>query len=546
MSKWSNFIKGLHTREENQDRAKWGAIAEYYLCTLGYAVGYGSLWRFPYLVYENGGGAFLIPYFIFVVIFSFPLLFLESAMGQCFKTSATGVFKRIDQKYKGVGIAQMITVFFKGAYYNILLAYSVLFLWNSFSWPLPWKVEKTEDNNVLWNTSYFKDDVLHLTSGVHDLGNLNYPVLISNIVAFLIAYLCVSRGLKATGKVAYITSPAPYFFLFIFLIRGVFLEGAWDGIAFLFQVDWSKLYTLSTWYRAANQVLFQYSLASGVMIAFASYKEKHQALIPPAIIIPAITGLTGILCGLTVFIYMGHMASVAGVPISQLPLAGPDLVFVAYPAALTLMPGSTIWAILFFLMLFFLGIDTEFAYLETIAAYFEDEKIQIFGKIPRIEVARILVVVGFFIAGFPLNFDGGFYFLPFYDSYATIVPLMVSAVFECYVFGWIFGTDKIDDMIFKATGERFNPYATICVKYIIIPILIFLTLASFANLVFVKLFTYPWWGSILGLILLCLPLGAIVYYYRKYKYAGPEREDEDADDRPWIELNEPMRQVDSD
>ena len=546
MSNWSNFVKGMHTNEGKHERAQWGALTEYYLCTLGYAVGYGSLWRFPYLVYENGGGAFLIPYFLFVIILCFPLFYLETSLGQCLRTSVTGVFEKIDKKYRGIGIGELIITFFMGAYYNILLAYSILFLWKSFSWQLPWKVDQVNDDGILWNTEYFKNDILHLTEGIHELGNMNYPVLISNILAFLIAYLCISKGLKATGKVAYVTSPAPYFFLFIFLIRGFFLDGAWDGIAFLFQVDWSKLFLFSTWYRAANQVLFQYSLATGTMVAFASYKEPHQGLTRPAIIIPIITALTGILCGLTVFTYMGHMAKVAGKSISELPLAGPDLVFVAYPAALTLMPGSTIWAILFFLMLFFLGIDTEFAFMETIAAYFEDEKIQIFGKVPRIEVTRVIVVVALFIAGFPLNFDGGFHFLAFYDDYSTIVPLLVSALLECVVFGWIFGTDKIEAMIQKTTGERFPRYATICIKYAVIPILGILILSSFINLIFVDLFKYPWWGQILGLILLGMPLGAVVYYYRKYRYGGPEYDNGGETDRPWIELNEPIRRSDSD
>ena len=387
---------------------------------------------------------------------------------------------------------------------------------------------------------------LRLTSGFHDLGNMNYPVLISNIIAFFIAYLCISKGLKATGKVAYVTSPAPYFFLFIFLIRGFFLEGAWDGVVFLFRVDWSKLYTFSTWYRAANQVIFQYSICTGVLINFASYKEPNQNLMRPAIIIPVTTALTGILCGFTVFIYMGHMATVAGVSISDLPLAGPDLVFVAYPAALTLMPGSTVWAILFFLMLFFLGIDTEFAFMEALAGFCEDEKIKIFGKVPRIETTRVLLVVALFIAGFPLNFDGGFHYLSFYDDYTTIVPLMVSALLECVVFGWIYGTDKIDEMIYKATGERFPRYAVICIKYVIIPILAFLTLASFVNLIFVQLFNYPWWGSILGLILMCMPLASIVYYYKRYGSGRLEHDNEDENNRPWIELNEPIRRADSD
>jgi len=544
MSKILNFLKGLlHSNSnENHERAQWDSNAEYYLCTLGYAVGFGSLWRFPYLLYENGGGASLIPYFIFVFILAFPLFYMETAIGQSFKTSVTGCFEKVSKKFKGVGLSELIITFFMGSYYNLLMAYAIIFFVKSFSWPLPWKVEDPDETGALWNPEYFKHDILNLTSGISELGSINVPILLASLTSFFICYLCIAKGLKMTGKVAYITSPAPYFFLIVFLFRGVFLDGAWDGIKFLFAVDWSKLFNLTTWYRAANQVLFQYSLATGTLFAFASYKESHQSLMKPAFIIPGITALTGILCGLTVFTYMGHMAKVAGVSLNELPLSGPDLVFVAYPAALTLMPGSTIWSILFFVMLFFLGIDTEFAFMETIAGYLEDEKIKIFGKDLRMEVSRIIIMLALFLAGFILNFDGGFHFLAFYDDYSTIVPMMVAALLECVVFGWVYGTDRIDRMILKNTGEKFPAYATICIKYIAIPILGILMIGSFIKLVFIDLFNYPWWGGLIGLTLMGMPISSIIYFYKKYKNEKIEIQE---GDEAWIELTEPMNKFGS-
>ena len=535
--KLRKLLDFLLTSNEKHERPQWDSNLEYYLCTIGYAVGFGSLWRFPYLVYENGGGAFLIPYFFFFTILCFPLFLLETSIGQSFRTSVTGSYERIAKKFRGIGIAQMVVIFFTGSFYNILLAYSLIFLWDSFSWPLPWKVEDSQETGTLWNSNYFKNDVLHLTQGVSELGNINTSVLIATIVSFFICYLCIAKGIKATGKVVYVTAPAPYFFLIIFLIRGLFLDGAWDGIKFLFAVDWSKLFQFTTWYRAANQVLFQYSLATGAINAFASYKEPHEKLIKPAFVIPGITAITGILCGFTVFTYMGHMAKVAGVSISELPLAGPDLVFVAYPAALTLMPGSNIWAIFFFIMLFSLGIDTEFAFMETIAGYIEDERIKVFGKEVRVEVSRVLIMVALFLAGFVLNFDGGFHFLSLYDSYATVVPMMLTAFLECVVFGWIYGTDKVDEIISINVGERFPPFATICIKYLALPVLALMTIFSFFQLVFVDLFTYPWWGSLIGLILMGLPIGIIIRNYIKYK--------DDKATEVWIELSQPIHSTSS-
>jgi len=504
---------------QNEERMAWGSINEYYLSLIGFAVGFGSLWRFPYLVYENGGGAFLIPYTIFFFILAIPLFYLESALGQMYQQSAPVCLEKAGKRFRGVGIAQIFTSFSLGGFYNILMAYALIFLWKSFTWHLPWEIEQDPNSPTgqIWDYDYFYKEILQRTDSISDLGGFNSSVVIASIVSFIIVYLCTVNGLKTTGKVVYVSAPLPYILLFILLIRGLFLEGAWDGIKFLFEIDWSKIWEFEVWYRAANQVLFQYAVAIGGLHALASFKEKTTSIIRPSIHIPIIIGLTGILCGFTVFAYMGHMANVAGISMRELPLQGPELVFVAYPAALTLMPGAPIWAILFFLMLYTLGVDSEFTFLETVGAYLEDEKIKFFGRTPKIQVARFVLVVAFFLLGIFLYTRAGFYFVTLYDDYITIIPYALIATLECLIYGWISGTDEIKALIWEHVQEKYPPAFILCIKYLALPVLVIILIGSFWQVMIVKLFTYPIWGIGIGFCFTGIPVSMIIYYYVKYK-----------------------------
>ena len=337
------------------------------------------------------------------------------------------------------------------------------------------------------------------------------------------------KGIKSSGKVTYFSAPAPYVLLFILLLRGIFLDGAWDGIAYLFKVDWAKLFDLTIWVRAAGQVFFQIAVGVGTLILFASYKDRHQPLFRSALIIPGITAATGFLCGITVFVYMGHMAHVANVEINQLPLAGPDLVFVAYPAALTLLPFSHFWAVLFFIMLFLLGMDTEFAFIEVVASHFEDERFLIKGKELKPEFLRLFITFAIFLLGFVLYTRGGFYFMPIYDTYSVNLPVIVVVGLECLVVAWYFGWDKLTVLIRKYTNEEVPTYVQVMTKFAAIPILGILALVAFLDQ-FWALFDMPWWFAIIALILMMVPFHILVDNY--YKYKDEKKEEE----KPLLEL----------
>lgn len=139
------------------------------------------------------------------------------------------------------------------------------------------------------------------------------------------------------------------------MLRGLFLDGSMQGLKFLFSPDWTKILNLSVWVDAANQVVFQVSAGSSVMVFFGSYRSPKEEIKKTCIIMPLLTVACGLLAAIVIFCYMGHMSVISGIPINEIPLAGPDLAFIVFPAVLTKMPLSNILSIAFFLTMVFLG-----------------------------------------------------------------------------------------------------------------------------------------------------------------------------------------------
>jgi len=154
-----------------------------------------------------------------------------------------------------LGVCQVIICFAVTVYYNLLLAYSLVYLWDSFKHPLPWITEDS-GNGKIWDVSYFYDKILHLTPDISEIGTINTRVLIGNVVAFVVVYICIAKGIKTSGKIAYVTVLAPYVLSAGLLLRGLFLEGSGNGISYLFTIDLSKLTDPTIWYNALNQVFF--------------------------------------------------------------------------------------------------------------------------------------------------------------------------------------------------------------------------------------------------------------------------------------------------
>ncbi|XP_060895262.1 sodium- and chloride-dependent GABA transporter 1 [Labrus mixtus] len=459
-------------------RPTWSGRLEFILASVGYAVGLGNVWRFPYLCYSSGGGAFMVPYLIMLVLCGLPLLFMEFAIGQYTRIGPVHALAKICPLLKGVGLATVVISFVYSTYYNVLMSWALYYLFNTFGASLPW----TSCNNT-WNviancSSGFPGNATHLqsasqqffdlkllekTNGIEELGGIRWELFGYLILSWVIVYLCIFKGVKSTGKVVYFTAVFPYFILFALLINNVQLPGAKNGILFFVTPVWSKLFEVKVWVNAAAQVFNSIGIAFGSMISMASYNKFNNNILRDALIVACTNSFTSILAGFVIFSAIGYMAHIHNLPVDNIATDGPGLVFVVYPEVLSTMPVSRLWAPLFFFMLLCLGLDSQFATVEVGVTFIKDEfGPRILRFLKREELVTLAVCVLGFILGIPHVTKGGIYVFQLMDHYTAVVSLVFLAFFEVVAVCWIFGVPQISLMVERMQGKSPNIYFRVC------------------------------------------------------------------------------------
>ncbi|XP_029366289.1 sodium- and chloride-dependent GABA transporter 1 [Echeneis naucrates] len=513
-------------------RPTWSGRLEFILASVGYAVGLGNVWRFPYLCYSSGGGAFMIPYLVMVFLCGIPLLFMEFAIGQYTCLGPVHALAKICPLLKGVGLAIVVISFVFSTYYNVLMSWALFYFINSFGATLPW-ISCNNTWNVIKNCSsgfpgnstnlqsasqqFFDFRLLEKTNGIDDAGGLRWELLCYLLIAWVIVYLCIFKGVKSSGKVVYFTAVFPYFILFALLINNVQLPGAKDGILFFVTPVWSKLFEVKVWVNAAAQVFNSLGIAFGSMISMASYNKFHNNILRDALIVSLANSFTSILAGFVIFSAIGYMAHIHNLPVNNIATDGPGLVFVVYPEVLSTMPVFQLWAPLFFLMLLCLGLDSQFATVEVAVTFIKDE----FGPkvlhfLRREELLALTVCVTCFVLGFPHITKGGIYVFQLMDHYTAVVSLVFLAFFEIVAVCWIFGVPRLSVMVKRMLGRTPNIYFRVC-WLLLCPLLVLCILISsiiqYTPVQYGK-YHYPVWAEWVGwgvslLSIVWIPLGAI-------------------------------------
>uniref|UniRef100_A0A674MMI9 Transporter n=1 Tax=Takifugu rubripes TaxID=31033 RepID=A0A674MMI9_TAKRU len=524
----------------NSERETWTRQMDFIMSCVGFAVGLGNVWRFPYLCYKNGGGVFLIPYLLFVFIGGIPVFFLEIALGQFMKQGGVSAWN-IAPLFKGLGLASMVIVFFCNTYYIMILVWGLYFLFHSFTTPLPWAT-----CGHSWNTPNCTEDfrrachnrsaaqplsavtpsrpiyvvlprrkVLRLSGGLHELGNISYELVLCLIATWIIVYFCMWKGVKSTGKVVYFTALFPYVILVVLLAHGATLPGALDGIIYYLKPDWSKLGEAQVWIDAGTQIFFSYAIGLGALTALGSYNRFHNNCYRDAFILAIINSGTSFFAGFVVFSVLGFMAAEQGVDISKVAESGPGLAFIAYPKAVTLMPLAPLWAALFFFMLLALGLDSQFVGVEGLITGIMDmlPPKSVLGSLRREVVAAICCIVCFLI-DISMVTEGGMYVFQLFDYYsASGITLLWQSFWECVVIAWVYGADRFMDDVARMIGYHPLPYMKCCWSYIT-PLVCVVGAALRLHpkpLTYNTVYTYPWWGEMFGWALalssmLCIPL----------------------------------------
>ncbi|XP_056910747.1 sodium- and chloride-dependent GABA transporter ine isoform X1 [Takifugu flavidus] len=503
--------------EEQPNRPTWSKQIEFTLAGIGCAVGLGNIWRFPYLCYRSGGGAFLVPYLLMLVVLGIPLLHMELTVGQYTRRGPVHALAIVCPLFKGVGLASVAISFIMCTYYNLVITWALYYLFSSFQAPLPWQT-----CNNTWNTpnctdhatnssysstasqEFFKYRMLQQTSGVDEIGTIRMELCLLLILAWILIYLCIFKGVKSTGKVVYFTALFPYVILIALLINNAQLPGALEGIKFFILPKWEMLLSLEVWVNAAAQIFNSIGIGFGSLMAMSSYNSFHNNVLKDTLTISIINSLTSILAGFVIFSAFGYMSYLQGIPVTDLAVDGPGLVYVVYPQAFANMPVAQLWAVLFFLMLLCLGLDSEFAMVEVLVTSLLDEFNQKLLQIFRWKELLVLAVCGAaFIIGIPCVMEGGIYVFQLMDHYTAIVSIMFLAFFEVIAICWIYGVKQLSSNLEEMTGKRPNVFFRACWLVIAPPLITVILIFSIIQFKPARYedYVFPPWAQGIGWVI---------------------------------------------
>lgn len=536
----------------DKERPKWDNKVQYLLTCIGFAVGLGNVWRFPYLCQTYGGGAFLIPYLLALVFEGLPLLYLELAIGQRLRLGSTGVWNSISPFLGGVGIGSAIVSFLVSIFYNTLLAWVLWYFFHSFQEPLPWatcplnanrtgfneECEKSTSVNYFWYR-----ETLNITTDIGSSGDIQWTMVVCLATAWAIVFICFIKGIQSMGKAVYVTATFPYLVLTIFLIRAITLPGAVDGLEYLFTPKWDVLKNPQVWLDAATQIFFSLSVAFGGLIAFSSYNNEKNNCERDAVLVGVINSATSIYASIPIFSILGFKAKSAfnrcqddnilkltnqfDTPdknityetydkwheyfnttypdeVSFLKLqkcdlqefldqsaSGTGLAFIVFTEAVIEMPGSQVWAILFFIMLFSLGLSSMFGNVQGVLTPIQDFKV-VPKWIPNEVITGVLCIISFLVA-LLFTLGSGNYWLEVFNAYVGSVPLLIIAFFEIVGVIYIRGMKRFSDDILYMTGRRPNIFWKACWMFIS-PVMLFSVLIAYVVVQAEKRPTYPTWN----------------------------------------------------
>uniref|UniRef100_A0A8C6J5A6 Transporter n=1 Tax=Melopsittacus undulatus TaxID=13146 RepID=A0A8C6J5A6_MELUD len=541
--------------DQTLERGQWNNKLEYVLSVAGEIIGLGNVWRFPYLCYKNGGGAFFIPYLIFLFTCGIPVFFLETALGQYTSQGGVTAWRRICPLFEGIGYASQVIVVLLNFYYIVVLAWALFYLFSSFTIDLPWGscdhewntgdhcylcslsfctspegncMELQKANSTLNMTSenstspvieFWERRVLKISDGIQHLGSLRWELALCLLLAWIICYFCIWKGVKSTGKVVYFTATFPYLMLIVLLIRGVSLPGASQGILFYLYPDISRLGDPQVWMDAGTQIFFSYAICLGCLTALGSYNKYHNNCYRDCVALCFLNSGTSFVAGFAIFSILGFMAGEQGVPIAEVAESGPGLAFIAYPRAVVMLPFSPLWACFFFLMVVLLGLDSQFVCVESL--------VTMLSLFPAVSRALLPVPDSSPLSpsllpspGCPLGpSQGGMYVFQLFDYYAASgMCLLFVAIFETLCIAWVYGAERFYDNIEDMIGYRPWPIIKYCWLFITPAVCMatfLFSLIKYTPLTYNKKYVYPWWGDTLGWLLalssmVCIPFW-IVY-----------------------------------
>ncbi len=466
---------------------QWSSRTTFVLAAVGSAVGLGNIWRFPYIVYDSGGAVFLIPWLIALFTAGFPLLVLEMAVG-CWGRARLGVngapaaFGGIRPGMRWIGWGTLANGFIIVCFYAVVMGWTFNYLVKSV--------------NLGWGSdaqSHFFNEVLQISSGPGNMSKVVPAILAGAVISWICIFLAIFKGTKIVSKIVVWTVPLPVLMIIVFVIRGLTLPGAFEGVAFYLKPEWGKLLEPRVWLAAYSQVFFSMTLAFGVMPAYASYLPKDSDISSNALWITALDAAISFIAGFAVFTVLGFLAMQQGVQVSEVVSSGPGLAFVTYPTAINMMPFlARLFGFLFFITLLTLAIDSAFSLVEGVIAGTHD---YLPFKRETLTFAACLIAMA---GGMLFCTDAGLYWLDIVDHHINNFGLTTFGLFECIAIGWLFGAENMREFINRSSDFSIGRWWNFCIKYLTPAVLIFMIVTTLIQRIKIPYEGYPQWTLFAG------------------------------------------------
>ena len=469
------------------------------MAAIGSAVGLGNIWRFPYVAYDNGGGAFMIPYLVALLTAGIPLLWFDLAVGHRFRGSTPLSFRRINRYSEPIGWLKVGVNFFIAIYYAAIIAWAGLYTIKSIT--KAWG-EKADE--------YFMSDFLKVDDSSAWSGDFVMPILIAMIVVWVLCILTLATNINSgIGRITTVFVPVLTVLFIIMVVRALFLDGAADGLNAFFTPDWSVLTNTSVWIAAYGQIFFSLSIGFGIMMTYASYLKPRTNLTGTGMVTAFANSSFEVLAGIGVFATLGFLAARSGVPVDEVASSGIGLAFVAFPTIINQMPFGELFGVLFFASLFLAGVTSLISIMEVVISAVKD-KLNLSRPAAAISIGGVMAIASILL----FSTTTGLITLDIMDKFTNNLGIVFCAITATVVVGWILGRrNEINQHLNAVSSVRVGGLWQACVFVITPAVLAFFLFQEVRNLL-----NEPYEGYSTGtiflfgwLVLILIVVGAILW-----------------------------------
>jgi NSS family neurotransmitter:Na+ symporter len=506
------------------DRAAWKSKTGFLLAALGSAIGLGNIWRFPYMAYRNGGGAFLVPYFVALFVVGIPLMMLEFGLGHHSRRALPQALGGIRPRFAWIGWWSVSFVMF-----GIVVYYAAVIAWCGnyvvFSVTQPWGA--AENVNSYFSTDflgYVEDDGTFpfceeertedgkLNSVQFNFGQLRWPVLVSLALVWLVNWLITRQHLQKGVELANkIFIPLLIGLTVVLVVWSWGFDGADAGRKLYLTPDWDVAFQTKTWIDAFSQIFFTLSLGFGIMVAYSSYLPKKTDIPSSAFLAAMGNCAFSVFAAFAVFAAIGFLADKQDVDLAAMSaverqateletLKQEDpaafearkqeyeevknehdknqsfqtqtktfgLIFKTYPAIITEMGpvAGRVFGLAFFISLVVAGISSSISIIEAFSASLNDQ----FGW-QRSSIASALCIIGFFL-GIVFCTQSALFWLDLVDHFITTYGLVLVAICEAIIVGWLFPAKRLRRHLDEYRDFRFGQYFGIVMRVLMTSVLL--------------------------------------------------------------------------